>query len=102
MNSFNHYAYGSVADWMYGVMAGIQPDEEKPGYRHFFLRPRPDKRLGFAQATLKTRYGVIYSRWHRSNGKTVYTFEVPANTTATIQIEGQTIEVSSGRYEYRF
>ena len=102
MNSFNHYAYGSVADWMYGAMAGIQPDENAPGYRHFFLRPVADKRLGFAQATLKTKYGVIYSRWHRANGKTVYTFEVPANTTATIQVEGQTMEVGSGRHIYRF
>ncbi len=101
MNSFNHYAYGSVADWMYGVAAGIQPDEEKPGYRHFFLRPMPDKRLGSVQASLKTKFGTITSGWYRTNGKTVYAFDVPANTTATVMIEGQTIEVSSGHHEYK-
>ena len=42
MNSFNHYAYGAVAEWFYSGMCGIKPDTEAPGWEHFFLAPTPD------------------------------------------------------------
>ncbi|MBS7174556.1 alpha-L-rhamnosidase [Massiliimalia timonensis] len=101
MNSFNHYAYGSVADWMYGVMAGICPDESAPGYRRILFRPITDKRLSSVQASLKTVYGKVASGWYRANGKTVYIFDVPSGCTAEIQIENQNFSVEAGHYEYK-
>ena len=101
MNSFNHYAYGAVADWMYGVMAGIQPDETHPGYEHFFLCPVEDKRLRFVNASLETRWGTISSAWRRENGKTVYEFVVPDGCTATVKIGDICETVRGGRHLYR-
>ena len=71
MNSFNHYAYGAVADWVYTVAAGIQTVEEKPGYAAVRIAPQPDKRLDWLEASVETRHGLVRSRWamrskHRS------------------------------------
>lgn len=101
MNSFNHYAYGAVADWMYGVMAGIQPDEEQPGYEHFFLRPIEDKRLSYVNASLETRWGTISSAWRRENGKIVYEFIVPDGCTASVEIGELRETVRGGKHVYR-
>ena len=87
MNSFNHYAYGAVAEWMYAGMAGIRPDPEKPGFEHFILAPRPDtrtleeipegqERITMASAT----HRGIYSRWEYENGEFVWRFFIPDNS----------------------
>lgn len=112
MNSFNHYAYGSVADWMYEVAAGIHTDEKKPGFEHVLFKPIPDQRLQHFKAQIETKNGLVASSW-RIEGKQVhYQFTVPKGTTATIQLsdfpvaEGQlntmnaTYEVESGVWEY--
>jgi alpha-L-rhamnosidase len=101
MNSFNHYSYGSVADWMYGVMAGIQPDEAAPGYKHILFAPKTDKRLSYVKASLETKDGTVSSSWRRDNGKISYVFDVPVNCTATITIDGQVYEVGSGHHMYK-
>lgn len=100
MNSFNHYAYGSVADWLYGDVAGIKADEAEPGYKHFFLCPVTDSRLTYAKASYETRFGTIRSAWKTENGKTTYTFTVPAGTTATLTLNGETKELAPGEYEF--
>lgn len=100
MNSFNHYAYGSVADWLYGDVAGIKADEAEPGYKHFFLCPVTDSRLTYAKASYETRFGTISSAWKTENGKTTYTFTVPAGTTATLTLNGETKELAPGEYEF--
>lgn len=82
MNSFNHYAYGAIGDWMYRVSAGIELD--KPGYQGILIQPHPTEKLSFAKATLESPYGQIQSGWERKNGKMIYTFVVPPNTTAKI------------------
>ena len=61
MNSFNHYAYGAVADWVYTVAAGIQTVEEKPGYAAVRIAPQPDKRLDWLEASVETRHGLVCS-----------------------------------------
>lgn len=99
MNSFNHYAYGAVADWMYGVMAGIKPG--KPGYEHIIIQPITDKRLSYVKASLDVKYGTIVSSWRRENGKTVYSVEIPENCTAEIKLGNQTYEVHGGKHSYR-
>lgn len=86
MNSFNHYAYGAIGDWMYRVIAGIDTEEDAPGYRHIIIRPTPGGSLTQANASLKTYYGQITSNWQTQNGQLVLDVEVPANTTATVYL----------------
>ena len=85
MNSFNHYAYGAVAEWMYGGMAGIRPDPENPGFdQHIILSPRPDRRSddeipkGQERITMASAtYRGIFSRWEYENGEFVWRFFIP-------------------------
>ena len=100
MNSFNHYAYGAVVAWMYGRIAGIREDVAAPGFKHFFLAPAPDRRVGFCRAAYDSAYGRITSEWnYGKDGLWTWTFTVPANTTATVTTpDGETKEYQSGSY----
>jgi alpha-L-rhamnosidase len=82
MNSFNHYAYGAIGDWMYRVSAGIET--MGPGYKHILIQPHPSKKLSYSRATFESSYGTISSGWERKDGKVVIKVKIPANTTATI------------------
>jgi alpha-L-rhamnosidase len=101
MNSFNHYAYGSIGAWMYNTIAGIEIDPAQPGYKHIILRPQPGGGLSHARGTLKTLYGEIVSEWKLVEGAFQWTVVVPPNTTATLHIPGraEAQEVTAGRYE---
>ncbi len=96
MNSFNHYAYGSVASWMYEVVAGIRIDESAPGFENVILKPLVDSRLSFAEASVDTTYGRVYSRWEFVNGKINYEFKVP--NKATLYLDGKIIHLEKGEY----
>ncbi len=100
MNSFNHYAYGAVLAWMYGSMAGIREDVANPGFKHIILAPLPDRRMGKVKACFRSPYGRIKSAWHYDDaGKWVWTFTIPANTTATVTVPGeQPKEYVAGTY----
>ena len=87
MNSFNHYAYGAIGDWLYRYVAGIRLDSQAPGYKHFFLQPHVGGGLTTASAELKTLYGTIQSEWRMENGKLIYSCLVPANTSATVSFD---------------
>ncbi len=84
MNSFNHYAYGAIGDWMYRVVAGIEIGT--PGYKHILIQPQPDKRLTYAKATYESNYGSISSGWKVKDGNLVLDVTIPVNTTATIRL----------------
>ncbi len=84
MNSFNHYAYGSIGEWLYRVVAGI--DAGAPGYKEVALRPRPGGGLTYAEASYTSSHGVIRSGWQRKDGETQYDVTVPPNTTAILEI----------------
>ena len=84
MNSFNHYSLGSVGEWMYKSVAGIDLDPDQPGYKHILLHPRPGGGLTYAKASYNSLYGKIVSEWHLEEGGLWYHIEVPANTTATV------------------
>lgn len=87
MNSFNHYAYGAVADWMYRYMAGIAPDEQNPGFAHIILKPSFDNqnRINNVNASFGSNYGPIDVEWQtKEDGSYNYCVNVPANTTATL------------------
>lgn len=87
MNSFNHYAYGAIGDWMYRNIAGLNTDEAAPGYKKIIIKPRPGGGLTHAAATLQTYYGKLSSGWKtQADGSFVFDVEVPANTTASIFI----------------
>jgi alpha-L-rhamnosidase len=86
MNSFNHYAYGAIGDWMYRVIAGLDTYEDGPGYKHIKIQPHPGGGLTNAAATLKTYYGTVSSGWSSSGNDLTIDVEIPANTTADIYL----------------
>ncbi len=86
MNSFNHYAYGAIGAWLFGVVAGIQIDSEQPGYKHSVLRPLPGGGLTHASATVRTLFGELRSAWTLSDGRLAWAIVVPPNTTATAHV----------------
>ncbi len=91
MNSFNHYAYGAIGDWMYRVVAGIDTETNAPGYRKIRIEPHIEKRLTHATANLQTYYGNVGSSWKVEDNKINYAIEIPANTTATLVIPTQNL-----------
>ncbi|MCE5185337.1 MAG: glycoside hydrolase family 78 protein [Planctomycetaceae bacterium] len=102
MNSFNHYAYGAIGQWMYERIAGLSPDPAQPGYKHFFVRPLVGKQLDWACAELETPFGTASSGWRRQNGKICMDVVVPPNTTATIEFpDGSNPQiVTAGTYHF--
>lgn len=100
MNSFNHYAYGAVADWMYGAAAGINSDPDRPGFEHIIFQPVTDRRLDFVKASIDTRRGTVKSEWRRENGRIKYIFTVPEGCCASVIIGGEKHEVGVGTHEF--
>jgi alpha-L-rhamnosidase len=86
MNSFNHYAYGAIGDWMYRVSAGLEIKE--PGYKQILIQPHPTKKLDYSKASFESSYGTIASGWERKDTNLIVTVKIPANTTATINLPG--------------
>ncbi|MBQ3633672.1 MAG: glycosyl hydrolase family 18, partial [Paludibacteraceae bacterium] len=84
MNSFNHYAYGCVCQWLWETAAGIQADPKQPGFKHIILNPVPDKRLGSIDASYHSAAGLIRSEWHYQGDSCLWTFTIPEGTTATV------------------
>ena len=94
MNSFNHYAYGAVADWIYGVAGGILPEEA--GYRKVRVRPHSTQKLDWLKVSYETASGKICSEWKHENGCIIYEIETPVNTI--IDICGRERSVPAGVY----
>jgi len=86
MNSLNHWAIGSVGEWMVQVILGIQPDEEHPGYQHFIIRPRPGGGLTWAKGKYDSIRGSIVVDWRLKSDKLHLELSIPANTSATVYI----------------
>ncbi|HVU56557.1 MAG TPA: family 78 glycoside hydrolase catalytic domain [Puia sp.] len=99
MNSFNHYAYGAIGDWMYQVMAGIDTYAAYPGYKKIKLMPHPGGGLTYVNASLQTYYGLVSSVWKQLNGKFLLDVTVPVNTTADIYIPGEMSKVTESGVE---
>ncbi len=108
MNSLNHYTYGSIVEWMYRNMCGINPLEEYPGYRKIRLAPQPDNRLQFAKASLNTAVGLYESSWCYKENGLYYQFTIPFHAQADlllmnaeaekVTINGKSLE--SGGFSY--
>ena len=86
MNSFNHYAYGAIGEWMYRVMAGIDTDEAAPGYKHILIQPQPGGGFTSVTASHQTPYGKVASAWTLQDGRFELAVEVPPNTRATVRL----------------
>jgi alpha-L-rhamnosidase len=83
MNSFNHYAYGAVGEWLYDTVAGIAPDPRSPAFKHIRLQPALCARLSRVEARLDSPFGEIRSAWTLHGGKFRWEIRVPPNTEAT-------------------
>ncbi len=86
MNSFNHYAYGAIGDWMYRVVAGLDTYLDQPGYKHIRIQPHIGGNLGYASASLQTVYGKLASGWKIDNDNTSFDIEIPPNTRADLYL----------------
>ncbi|HEU4386367.1 MAG TPA: alpha-L-rhamnosidase C-terminal domain-containing protein, partial [Blastocatellia bacterium] len=86
MNSFNHYAYGAIGDWMYQVMAGIEVDEARPGYKHILIQPQPGGGFTGVRGSHESLYGKVSSAWTVKDGKFELAVDIPANTRATVRL----------------
>jgi len=84
MNSFNHYAYGAIGNWLYQVVAGIAIDPGHPGYKHIIIRPRPGGGLSSASVKFHSMYGNIESSWKIDNATFDLSITIPPNSTATV------------------
>ena len=98
MNSYNHYAYGAIGDWMYRTIAGIDTKTEAPGYKEIVIKPTVGGNLESAAADYETNYGKVSSHWKLENGMLLLDVEIPANTNATVYIpDSGNIVTESGK-----
>ncbi|MGY4743560.1 family 78 glycoside hydrolase catalytic domain [Streptomyces sp. ATMOS53] len=102
MNSFNHYAYGAVMEWMYAYMAGIARDPDSPGFKHFLLQPHidPTGKIAHVVGSHESPYGEIRSEWRVTDDGASLTYEavVPANSEATLRLPATSADtVREGR-----
>jgi alpha-L-rhamnosidase len=86
MNSYNHYAYGAVADWIYRYAAGIDTVSTDPGFHVIRLHPNFDKRLGSLDFSYESSYGMIHSEWSIAGSKAIWHLTIPANATGRLQL----------------
>jgi alpha-L-rhamnosidase len=121
MNSFNHYAYGAIGEWVQRSVVGIEVDEQSPGYSHYFIQPLVDSRFSYVKGSLMTQFGEIKSHWALEDGNVKLSISVPVNTNCTIVLKqakeivesditgamvrnsnGLSIGVGSGKYNITF
>src|SRR6185503_18130997 len=86
MNSFNHYSYGAIGDWMYRVVAGVDTYEDGVGYKHSRIYPHPGGGLTEAEARLETGYGELAAHWRTEKDSLLLDINIPANTSSTVYI----------------
>ena len=86
MNSFNHYAFGAVGEWMYENILGIHLDNAAPGFRHFILKPLPGGSLTWAKGSFDSFSGKIETAWKKEGNRFEYSFSVPPNTSVTLYL----------------
>ncbi|WP_342645339.1 family 78 glycoside hydrolase catalytic domain [Mucilaginibacter sp. CSA2-8R] len=82
--SLNHIMFGEIGAWMFKTLAGIKPNESRPGFKHFFVQPAFVQGLDNFEAQHTGPLGNVISSWRRTGQRIAYHIEVPANTTATI------------------
>lgn len=89
MNSLNHYTYGSIVEWMFRNMCGINPMEDYPGFRKVRLTPQPNKELTYAKASVNTAAGLYESSWNYEDDGLHYKFTIPFHAQAELKLTGK-------------
>jgi len=95
MNSFNHYAYGAIGDWLYRVVAGLDTHPDVPGYRKLLIKPQPGGGLTYAKAEYWSLYGRTAVMWRIEEDKMTVEVTVPHNTTAQVVLKGAALETTA-------
>ena len=101
MNSFNHYAYGAVCEWIWETVAGIAADPSQPGFKHIIMSPVPDKRLGHVEASYQSAVGLIKSAWKYEGDVWTWEFTIPKGAIATVTLPGETASKTYGSGKHR-
>ena len=103
MNSFNHYAYGAVGDWLYRVVLGMEPDQRDPGYHHSVISPQTGDAFDFAEGAYESVYGTLRVHWEKGkedqNVRRLL-ITIPHNTTAEIHLEKGACRVRAKGLEF--
>jgi alpha-L-rhamnosidase len=121
MNSLNHYALGSIGEWLYARVAGIDTSADAPAYSRIRVRPLPCRKLKWCKASLRSHRGLISSEWRFSGDSVTWTLKIPPNCVAEIELplgfnrvefegrehmriepdgfDNRTFELGSGTYE---
>lgn len=102
-SSLNHYAFGSIVEWLYRESCGIHPMEEYPGFEKVMIAPKPDKRLGYANAKVDSGAGTYKVGWKYGEDETVeLEVEIPYGGSALLQMEAYGIRegLTGGQYRY--
>ena len=92
MNSFNHYAYGAIGEWLYRVVAGIEVDPAAPGYKRFHIQPQPGGQLSYVNASLDSMYGRIESKWKLEDDHFQLSVTIPPNTEGLVHLQASSLE----------
>jgi alpha-L-rhamnosidase len=92
MNSFNHYAYGAIGEWLYRVVAGIEVDPTEPGYKRILIQPQPGGQLTYVSAGLDSMYGRIESTWKLEDGDFQLAVTIPPNTEGIVHLLARSVE----------
>lgn len=100
--SWNHFMMGQIEEWFYESLAGIRPDIEAPGFKHFFVAPSPVGDLKFVTASYNSVYGQVESAWKKDDGVFSIDITVPVNTTATYinPVTGESVGLCSGKHHF--
>lgn len=91
MNSFNHYSYGAIGEWMYQHIAGLQIDPEKPGYKNIIFDPHTGGGLTSAKAEYETLYGKVISGWEMKDNMLNYEVVIPPNTSGSVVVPNNAV-----------
>ena len=101
-DSFNHYSFGAVCQFLFEYAAGIRPTFDAPGFEKIILKPTPGGSLTWAEGTYKTKFGTIRSGWKIENGRFDYHCSIPRQTTAKLTLpDGSTHPLSPGEYTFK-
>ena len=100
--SLNHVFLGDIDAWMYNALAGINYDEQRPGFKHILIQPHFVKGLDWVKAEYHSIKGLIRSEWKRSGNEVLLNVTIPVNCTATVEVGEKKIELASGEHRLKF
>lgn len=101
MNSFNHYAYGAIGEWMYAYIGGLNKSESAPGYKEIIFDPHPGHPLTHANTKLESMYGTVVSNWKIEDGRFIYKLQIPPNTRGLVVLPEKEVLLNGNALDSR-